>query len=53
MLHSEFEILQVDDMLKQEVLIFLFNYFNGNLPPVFSNYYETLASSHGINTRHG
>ena len=52
-LHNEFEILKVNDMLKQEVLTFVFNYFNNKLPPVFNNYYETLASSHGINTRHG
>ena len=52
-LHNEFEILKVSDMLKQEVLTFVFNYFNNKLPSVFTNYYETLASSRGINTRHG
>ena len=52
-LHNEFEILKVSDMLNQEVLTFVFNYFNNKLPSVFDNYYETLASSHGINTRHG
>ena len=40
-------------MVKQEVLTFVFNYFNNNLPAVFNNYYETLASSHGVNTRYG
>ena len=53
MLHNEFEILKVEDMLKQEVVTFVFNYFNDSLPSVFDNYYETLASTHGINTRHG
>ena len=52
-LHSDFEILKVNDMVKQEVLTFVFNYFNNRLPSVFNNYFETLASSHGINTRHG
>ena len=53
MLHNEFEILKVEDMVKQEVVTFVFNYFNDSLPSVFDNYYETLASTHGINTRHG
>ena len=52
-LHSDFEILKVNDMVKQQVLTFVFNYFNNRLPSVFNNYFETLASSHGINTRHG
>ena len=52
-LHDEFEILKVKDMVKQEVLTFVFNYFNNNLPDVFNNYYETLASGHGLNTRYG
>ena len=53
MLHNEFKILKVEDMVKQEVLTFVFNYFNDNLPPVFDNYYDTLASTHCRNTRHG
>ena len=53
MLHDEFEILKVQDMVNQEILTFVFKYFANSLPPVFDNYYETLASAHGINTRHG
>ena len=53
MLHNEFEILKVEVMLKQEVVTFVFDYFNDSLPSVFDNYFETLASTHGINTRHG
>ena len=34
-------------------MTFVFNYFNDSLPAVFNNYYETLGSRHGINTRHG
>ena len=52
-LHNEFEILKVNDMLNQEVLTFVFNYFDKRLSSVFNNYYESLASIHGINTRNG
>ena len=52
-LHNEFEILKVNDMMNQEILTFVFKYLANSLPPVFNNYYETLTSTHGINTRHG
>ena len=52
-LHNDFEILKVQDMINQEILTFVFKYFANSLPPVFDNYYETLASTHGLNTRHG
>ena len=31
----------------------MYKYSTNSLPPVFNNYYETLASTHGLNTRHG
>ena len=40
-------------MANQEILTFVHNYFSNSLPSAFNNYYETLASTHGINTRHG
>ena len=52
-LHNEFEILKVQDMVNQEILTFVHNYISNSLPSAFNNYYETLASIHGINTRHG
>ena len=52
-LHNEFDILKVQDMLNQEILSFVFKYSINSLPPAFNNYYETLASTHGLNTRHG
>ena len=52
-LHNEFEILKVQEMTNQEILTFVFKYHAKILPPVFNNYYETLASTHGLNTRHG
>ena len=52
-LHDEFDILKVQDMLNLEILTFVFKYSMNSLPPAFDNYYETLASTHGLNTRHG
>ena len=40
-------------MQNQEILTFVFKYLTNRLPPVFDNYYETLVSTHGLNTRHG
>ena len=50
-LHDDFELLKVADIANQEMLTFIFNYFSGNLPPVFHNYYVTFAELHNINTR--
>ena len=50
-LHDDFELLKVADIANQEILTFVFNYFSGNLPPVFQNYYVTFAELHNINTR--
>ena len=40
-------------MVNQEILTFVHNYLSNSLPSAFNNYYETLASIHGVNTRHG
>ena len=52
-LHNEFEILKIQDLFNQEILTFMYKYSTNSLPSVFNNYYETLASTHGLNTRHG
>ena len=53
MLHNEFDLLKVKDIAKQEVLTFVHNFFSNSLPPVFDDYFETLASNHNRNTRNG
>ena len=53
MLHSEFELLKIKDIVKQEVITFVHNFFSNSLPPVFDGYFETLASNHNRNTRNG
>ena len=49
--HDDFELLKVADIANHEILTFVYNYFAGNLPPVFHNYYRTFAEFHSINTR--
>ena len=45
-LHSEFNLLKVEDIAKQEILTFVHNYFSNSLPPVFDNYYETFGDNY-------
>ena len=52
-LHDEFELLTVKDIFEQEILTFVHNFFLEKVPPVFNGYFETLASIHNRNTRHG
>ena len=53
LLHTEFDLLKIKDIVKQEVITFVHNFFSNSLPPVFDGYFETLASNHNRNTRHG
>ena len=43
----------VKDVVNQETVAFVYNYFSDSLPPVFDGYFETLASIHNRNTRNG
>ena len=52
-LHKEFDILKVEDVVKQETLTFIHNYFDDKLPPVFNKYFETFETCHHRNTRSG
>ena len=49
-LHDEFDLFKVCDINKQEILIFVHNYFQENLPSVFNGYY-TLFPGNNIQTR--
>ena len=53
MLHNEFDILKIKDIIKQETITFVHKFSSNSLPPVFDDYFETLASNHNRNTRHG
>ena len=53
MLHNEFEVLKINDIVKQEIITFVHNFFSNSLPPVFDGYFETLACINNRNTRHG
>ena len=52
-LHKSMELLKVTDITEQEIVTFVHNYFRNNLPPVFNDYYNTLANQHQRNTRNG
>ena len=47
------DLLKIDDIADQEILSFVHNYFSKNLPPVFDDYYSTLAEQHQIDTSNG
>ena len=40
LLHKDLSLLQVGDIIVQEILAFVFNYFKGNLPIVFNNFFQ-------------
>merc|ERR1711915_986177 len=50
---SEFKRNRLNDIAEQEIITFVHNYFRNKLPPVFNDYYETLANRHHRNTRNG
>ena len=39
-LHKELYILKVKDTIKQDILAFVFDFFKGNLPNVFNNFFQ-------------
>ena len=47
------DILKANVIAEQEIVTFVHNYFRNKLPPVFNDYYETLANRHQRNTRNG
>ena len=50
-LHSDYDLLKVNDITKQETLTFVHKYHTNCLPPVFDNYF--VSFSHNYNTRFG
>ena len=40
LLHKDLYLLQVRDIITQEILTFVFNYFKGNLPSVFKDFFQ-------------
>ena len=40
LLHKDLYLLQVRDIIAQEILTFVFNYFKGNLPSVFNHFFQ-------------
>ena len=52
-LHNSMDLLKINDIVEQEIVTFVHNYFSNKLPPVFDNYFSTLADQHHRNTRNG
>ena len=50
-LHSDYDLLKVNDITKHETLTFVHKYHTNCLPPVFDNYF--VSFSHNYNTRFG
>ena len=48
-----FDLQNIKDIVKQEVITFVHNFLSNRLPPVFDGYFKTFASNHNKNTRHG
>ena len=46
-LHNLLDILQVNDLFRQEISTFVWNYFQGNLPEGFIGYYQFLNHTYG------
>ena len=40
-------------MINKDIHIFVIKILLKPLPSLFNNYYENIANSHGLNTRHG
>ena len=50
-LHTELKLIKVEDIFKQELLSFVFNFYTSKLPPVFNNYFTPFSNIHDIGTR--
>ena len=50
-LHNELELLKINDIYESEVLTFVYNCVNRNVPDVMGNYFTKMGDTHNINTR--
>ena len=51
-LHNELSILKFDNMVKQEILSFMYNYVHDKLPKVFKKYFKHRYQLTEMNTEH-
>ena len=51
-LHNDLGILKVNDIFKQEVVLFVHNFKYNKLPKIFDNYLTTFYEVHNRNTRY-
>ena len=50
---KELKIMRLDDLYNYSVNIFMYKLFNGDLPPLFNDYFTKNQSHHNHSTRHG
>ena len=50
-LHNDLELLKINDIYELEVLSFLYNCVNRNVPDALRNYFTMLSDTHNVNTR--
>jgi len=50
-LNLNLKILNVYDMYKLELGVFMYKHFNDQLPPIFNDYFNKLINIHNRNTR--
>ena len=50
-LHHKLQIIKVEDIMNQEIICFVHNYFANKFPPAFDNFYRPFATLSDRNTR--
>ena len=50
-IHNELELLKINDIYESEVLSFVYNCVNRNVPDALGNYFTLMSDTHTINTR--
>ena len=50
-LHNDLELLKINDIYESEILSFVYNCVNKNVPKVMGNYFTMLSDTHNVNTR--
>lgn len=48
---TKLSILKLDNIYKQELILFMFKFYNQLLPPIFHNYFTKNCNIHSYNTR--
>ena len=50
-IHNDLELLKINDIYESEVLSFVYNCVNNNVPDALRHYFTMLSDTHNVNTR--